>query len=102
MTFMMGVYPEYQGRKIGYHLVEANNQLGRMKGFHACDCRGDQVRYRSESLLTNTTITLLMPSSTKTFGFKGNVVLRESRTCDSCQLVYKDLYSGIEKGWEHT
>ena len=100
-TFMMGVYPEYQGRKIGYHLVEANNQLGRMKGFKAtiAEVTGpisqrifiDQHHYQIVDAIKY-----------KDFRFQGKCCFEGISDCDSCQLVYKDLYAGIEKGWEHT
>ena len=99
--FMIGVYPEYQGRKIGYHLVEANNQLGRMKGFQGAiaEVGGpisqrifiDQHRYHVVDAIKY-----------KDFRFQGKRWFEGIVDGEDCKLVYKDLYAGLEKSWEHT
>ena len=99
--FMMGVYPEYRGRKIGYHLVEANNQLGRMKGFNSAIAEvPGQISQRI--FIDQHHYQVVDAIKYKDFRFQGKCCFEGIVDSDSCKLVYKDLYAGMEKDWEHT
>ena len=99
--FMMGVYPEYQGRKIGYHLVEAGNQLGRRKGFKGAIAEvPGQISQRI--FIDQHHYQVVDAIKYKDFRFRGKRYFEGIVESDSCKLVYKDLYSGLEKDWEHT
>ena len=99
--FMMGVYPEYKGRNIGYHLVEANNQLGRMQGFKGAIAEVPGP-ISQRIFIDKHHYQVVDAIKYKDFRFQGKPCFEGIVDCDSCKLVYKDLFSGIEKGWELT
>ena len=88
--FMMGVYPEYKGRNIGYNLVKATHMLGQTKGFRGAiaEATGPVTQ---RIFVDKHHYQVLDYINYNEFEFQGHVCFEGILDCDSCQLVQKNF-----------
>ncbi len=89
--FMMGVYPEYKGRNIGYNLLKVSHMLGRMKGFTGAIAEVTGP-ISQRIFIEKHNYHVLEEIEYKRFNFHGRTCFEGIADCATCKLVYKELY----------